>query len=142
MATQTQVLEAPVATRKSSGLWRDAFGRLVKNRLAIVGLILVALFALVALFGPWLAPYPYQQQDVAATAPYHGPIPPLTDGHVLGTSGGYAVVDVPEAIWSGSNLIFLAHEHIPTVWDRKGIRIERGEWTRKVDGVLEKLEAP
>ena len=79
MATQTQVLEGPVAARKSSGLWRDAFGRLVKNRLAIVGLVLVALF------GPWLAPYPYQQQDVAATAPYHGPIPPMTDGHVLGT---------------------------------------------------------
>ncbi|HVR75123.1 MAG TPA: hypothetical protein VMT52_12355, partial [Planctomycetota bacterium] len=51
---------------------------------------------------------------------------------------GYAVVDVPEAIWSGSSLIFLAHEHIPTVWDRQGIRIERGEWTRKGDGVLEK----
>ena len=76
MATQTQVLGAPVVARKSAGLWRDAFGRLAKNRLALVGLFLVILFALVALFGPWLAPYPYQQQDVAATAPYNGPIPP------------------------------------------------------------------
>jgi ABC-type dipeptide/oligopeptide/nickel transport system permease subunit len=85
MATQTQALDAPVVARRSSGLWRDAFGRLIKNRLAIVGLILVILFAFIALFGPWLAPYPYQQQDVAATAPYRGPIPPMTDGHVLGT---------------------------------------------------------
>ena len=85
MATQTQVLDAPVAARKSSGLWRDAFGRLAKNRLALVGLFLVALFAFVAIFGPWLAPYDYKQQDVAATAPYNGPIPPMTDGHVLGT---------------------------------------------------------
>ena len=78
MATQTQVLEAPVASRKSSGLWRDAFGRLVKNRLAIVGLILVALFALVALFGPWLAPYPYQQQDAThrRARSRHGPTGP------------------------------------------------------------------
>jgi hypothetical protein len=29
MATQTQVLDAPIPVRKSSGLWRDAFGRLV-----------------------------------------------------------------------------------------------------------------
>ena len=79
MATQTQVLEAPVPARKSAGLWRDAFGRLAKNRLALVGLFLVVLFALVAIFGPWLAPYDYKQQDVAATAPYNGP-DPATDG--------------------------------------------------------------
>ena len=41
MATQTQVLGAPIVARKSAGLWRDAFGRLAKNRLALVGLFLV-----------------------------------------------------------------------------------------------------
>ncbi len=85
MATQTRSSTRQSRLGKSAGLWRDAFGRLAKNRLALVGLFLVILFALVALFGPWLAPYDYKQQDVAATAPYNGPIPPLTDGHVLGT---------------------------------------------------------
>ena len=60
MATQTEVLGAPVAARKSAGLWRDAFGRLAKNRLALVGLFLVIVFALIAIFGPWLAPYDYR----------------------------------------------------------------------------------
>ena len=51
MASTTTALEAPVARRESRGLWRDAFGRLVKNRLAIVGLILAALWAIFMLVG-------------------------------------------------------------------------------------------
>lgn len=50
---------------------------------------------------------------------------------------GYAVIDLPEALWSNLGLTFLAHTHIPTVWDKQNIKLERGEWTRKPGGVLE-----
>lgn len=50
--------------------------------------------------------------------------------------GGYAVVDVPEAIWEGGELIWLAHEHIPTRWDKRAIALARGEWERRKDGTL------
>ncbi|MGI8476741.1 MAG: ABC transporter permease [Thermomicrobiales bacterium] len=44
-------------TRKPASLWRDAWRRLVRNRLALIGLTLVTLFILVAAFAPLLAPY-------------------------------------------------------------------------------------
>ncbi len=50
--------------------------------------------------------------------------------------GGYAVVDVPEAIFSNLGLIYLAHTHIPTVWDREGITLPRLEWVKGPDGSL------
>jgi hypothetical protein len=49
-------------------------------------------------------------------------------------SGGpasYVVVDVPEAIWSNLGLTYLAHTHVPTVWDRQGVTLERLEWNRR-----------
>lgn len=50
--------------------------------------------------------------------------------------GGYAVVDVPEAIFSNLGLIYLAHTHIPTVWDQRGIELPRLEWSRSPTGAL------
>lgn len=50
---------------------------------------------------------------------------------------GYVVVDVPEAVWANGELIYLAHTHIPTVWDKRGATLERIDWTRKEGGVLE-----
>lgn len=48
----------------------------------------------------------------------------------------YVVVDVPEAIFSNLGLIYLAHTHIPTVWDTQSIRLPRLEWQRRADGSL------
>jgi hypothetical protein len=42
--------------------------------------------------------------------------------------GGYAVVDVPEAIFSNLGLTYLAHEHIPTIWSAQSIDLDRLEW--------------
>ena len=54
---------------------------------------------------------------------------------------GYVVVDIPEAIWvaiSGKrHLLYLAHTHIPTYWDKQGIDLEPLEWNRYADGRLE-----
>ena len=54
--------------------------------------------------------------------------------------GGYAVADVPEAVWftpaGKPELLYLAHTHVPTVWDKKGIALDPLEWTRQADGSL------
>ncbi len=46
----------------------------------------------------------------------------------------YVVVDVPEAVWSNLGLTYLAHTHIPTLWDARGEPLERREWSRRGDG--------
>ena len=85
MATET--LRGGIAKPKpSASLWRDAFGRLRKNKLAMLGLILVGFVAFIAIFGSFLAPYNYQDQDLAAVVANKGqPLPPLSGGHILGT---------------------------------------------------------
>jgi oligopeptide transport system permease protein len=72
--------------RPSAGLWSDAFGRLRKNRLAMIGLILVILLFVVAVIGPFIAPYPYQTQDLKAVLANGGqPVQPGDPAHILGT---------------------------------------------------------
>ena len=87
MSTNAAVRAGVVARpRQSAGLWSDAFGRLLKNRLAILGLVLVALFLLAGIFGPILAPWPYQVQDLQAVfANGNRPLPPFSPNHFLGT---------------------------------------------------------
>jgi ABC-type dipeptide/oligopeptide/nickel transport system permease subunit len=48
---------------RSSSLWRDAVRRLLRNRLALVGLIVVAVLGLVAIFADVLAPRPYTKTN-------------------------------------------------------------------------------
>src|SRR5688572_26569409 len=75
-----------VRPRRSSGLWADAWSRLRKNRLALFGLVLVILLLLTGIFGPMLAPWPYQAQDLKAVAAAGGgPLPPGSPNHILGT---------------------------------------------------------
>src|SRR4030095_16642887 len=50
---------------------------------------------------------------------------------------GYVVVDLPEALWSNLGLTFLAHTHIPTVWDKQQVAIGHRDWTRLAGGALE-----
>ncbi len=87
MSTDTRSIEAGLARpRKSASLWSDAFGRLKKNRLALIGLFLVILLFFLAVFGPMLAPFPYQEQDIKAILANGGrPVTPLTGEHLLGT---------------------------------------------------------
>lgn len=53
--------------------------------------------------------------------------------------GGYAVIDSPEAVWfepepKKPELLYLAHTHIPTHWDRLKKSLEPREWARNKDG--------
>ena len=49
----------------------------------------------------------------------------------------YVVVDVPEAVWSNLGLTYLAHTHIPTVFDKQGKTLKKLEWNRHADGTLD-----
>jgi ABC-type dipeptide/oligopeptide/nickel transport system permease subunit len=48
---------------RSSSLWRDALRRLLRNRLALVGLVVVAALCLLAIFADFLAPYSYTKTN-------------------------------------------------------------------------------
>ncbi len=62
--SRAQSLDAFVITRKPTSLWADAWHRLLRNRMAIVGMVIISLFALIALFAPVLAPHsPLQIND-------------------------------------------------------------------------------
>jgi ABC-type dipeptide/oligopeptide/nickel transport system permease subunit len=52
-----------VAAERGTSLTRDAFRRLVRNRLAMLGLVVVALMCFVAVFADVLAPYSYTKTN-------------------------------------------------------------------------------
>lgn len=58
-------------SNESASLWHDAWIRLQKNRLALLGLYTLLLMIVVALLTPWIAPYAYEEQNLhlGAAAP-------------------------------------------------------------------------
>ncbi|MCY1708458.1 ABC transporter permease subunit [Pannonibacter sp. SL95] len=46
---------------KGRSLWDDARDRLLKNRAAVVSMIVLALITLISIIGPWLSPHGYDQ---------------------------------------------------------------------------------
>jgi len=60
--SQVAVLEAEkLTTEKPATLWGTARRRLFKRKSAILGMVILGALALVAIFAPWLAPYPPDQ---------------------------------------------------------------------------------
>jgi peptide/nickel transport system permease protein len=70
------------AEHLSTGLWREAFRRLLRNPGAIVGFACVVLFVLVAIFAPVIAPYSPTEQDLALLA--NGCCPGPSREHLMG----------------------------------------------------------
>ena len=70
-------LEAP-----TGGLWRDAWGRLLRNKAAIAGFVIVIGLILMALLAPLIAPYSPTENDLLAIVANHG-IPPGPSWHHL-----------------------------------------------------------
>src|SRR5271166_4249952 len=60
--------------------WRDFTRRFAANRSAMIGLVIIATLAIIALFAPLLAPHPFAAQDLMESLDR-----PLTEGHLLGT---------------------------------------------------------
>lgn len=50
--------------RPSLSYWQDVWRRLKENKMAMIGLIVVALIAILAIFGPMLSKYNYYSQDL------------------------------------------------------------------------------
>ena len=76
MNTATQIFDD---AEKGSSLWHDAWLRLRKNKLALVGGSVLLFMVIVALLTPWIAPYSYEAQnlDLGASRP--------STAHWLGT---------------------------------------------------------
>jgi oligopeptide transport system permease protein len=64
---------------EGTSLWQDAWVRLRRNHLAVLGLAVLLLMIVIALLTPWIAPYAYDAQDLDL-----GATPPSTE-HWLGT---------------------------------------------------------
>lgn len=48
----------------------------------------------------------------------------------------YVVADIPEALFTHLGLTYLAHTHVPTIWDQQGVTLERLEWRREPAGAI------
>ncbi|MGE5620916.1 MAG: ABC transporter permease [Sphingomonadaceae bacterium] len=59
-------LETPALPRRQASLWGDAWQRLISNRMAVLGGIVVIALLLIALFADLIAPYSPTKQDYAA----------------------------------------------------------------------------
>lgn len=54
----------PEQLEHGTSLWRDAWHRLARNRLAVFGGITLIVLTLACIFGPLLSPYTYEQQNL------------------------------------------------------------------------------
>jgi oligopeptide transport system permease protein len=70
-----------LATVRPRSLTRDALDRLLRNKAAVVSLVVLAAIVLAALIGPMLLPYNYEDPDWAALRTP----PSLESGHYFGT---------------------------------------------------------
>ena len=68
-----------VQFEQGRSLWQDAWSRLRRNRVAILGLIILICMTMLAALADWISPYSYETQDLAL-----GASPPST-AHWLGT---------------------------------------------------------
>jgi oligopeptide transport system permease protein len=58
---------SPEQLEAGTSLWRDAWHRLRKNRLAVVGGIILAVIVVACVAGPWFIRYGYEDQDLSNT---------------------------------------------------------------------------
>ena len=88
---ETQFLERGVS------LWQDAWHRLLRNRMAVAGLIFVGLLVFCALTADFLPPYSYRQADYENTR-----IGPRWPDHIFGTDK--LGRDVFTRVWWGTRV--------------------------------------
>lgn len=88
--------KAEAVSRPSLSYWKDAWGRLLKNKLAVLGMIFLILLTLFAIFGPVFSPYEANKQD--RPAQYEAP----SSKHWFGTDS--AGRDVFTRNWHGARI--------------------------------------
>ena len=62
--------------KKEPGVFR----KLIRNRLAAIGLLIMVIISIIAIFAPWIAPFAPNSMDVTNSL-----LVPGTEGHLLGT---------------------------------------------------------
>lgn len=92
MAATTSAIgntESPVmAAQKPVGQWGMAWRRLRRHRLAMIGLVVLAVIIISSLAANWIAPYAYDEIDLRHTyAPIMAPGMPGRAVHYLGADG-------------------------------------------------------
>lgn len=74
---------APVAEIKGRSLWADAWRRLLRNRAALVSMVVLGLITLLSVLAPWITPHPFDEVYWdSISAP-----PDLAGGFYFGTDG-------------------------------------------------------
>jgi oligopeptide transport system permease protein len=91
MITAGRNANAMIAAQELKGrsLWLDARARLLHNRAAVAGMIVLALIAILAVLAPLLSPFAYDEvnYDIIACAPGWWPVEAscTAPGHIFGT---------------------------------------------------------
>jgi peptide/nickel transport system permease protein len=98
MSATTQATPVLTARVRPSSLWRDAIRRLVRNRGAVGGLVILALLALMAIAAPLIAPY--DPNAIAPISNLKGP----SGAHLFGTDQFGR--DILSRIFFGARLSF------------------------------------
>lgn len=79
MSTNSIYVQELSAAEKGRSLTQDALARLRKNKMAMLGLVVILVMVVIALLTPWIAPYSYEEQNLDL-----GASPPSAE-HWLGT---------------------------------------------------------
>lgn len=82
--------------RPSISFWQDAWRRLKMNKLAMLGLWLILFLTFMAIFGPYMTPYSYEDQNLNATN--QG----ISSEHWFGTDN--LGRDVFTRVWAGGRI--------------------------------------
>ncbi|MGY8717903.1 MAG: ABC transporter permease, partial [Verrucomicrobiia bacterium] len=69
----------PEDLEQGTSLWKDAWHRLAKNKLAVFGGTVLIVLAIACIVGPWLSPYGYEDNNLNNT------FSPPSGAHWLGT---------------------------------------------------------
>jgi ABC-type dipeptide/oligopeptide/nickel transport system permease subunit len=64
--TPTVLSPEGLSDRRQYSLWRDAFARLVANKLAVAGMMIILVLLFMAIAGPYITPYDFLSQDLKA----------------------------------------------------------------------------
>jgi ABC-type dipeptide/oligopeptide/nickel transport system permease subunit len=64
--TPTALSPEGLSDHRQYSLWRDAFARLVANKLAVAGMMIVLVLFFTAILGPYITPYDFLSQDLKA----------------------------------------------------------------------------
>src|SRR5215831_11256545 len=67
MSAATTVVVSEKELVEGTSLWKDAWRRLKKNRLAVLGGILLIIVLVAAIIGPMVTHYTYDQIDLSAS---------------------------------------------------------------------------